>query len=320
MRIRNLSGLAILTATFFLLTSCGKEPTFKYRIPDDKSVTYSESHSVKSLVGGAADIVWVIDNSGSMGDEQQEVIQNAEIFMRKFQALAAGMNWRIGLLSTAVGEDPYIGFTNADRLDFSHADPVGAFRDAVANLGTGGDSQERSFDPIQRAFRRYPDFIRENAKLFLILVSDEEEQSSVSVNAFVNYLASLKKDLSNVVTFGILNEDNCGSSFAGTRYDEFLQATNGKLFSICSTNYGDLLGEIGSDIGRLLVTPKILLPKRPRLSSLKVIFRGLELPAGPAESGGIWIYDYNENSILFHNLQFAAGDNESVQVVFQFLP
>jgi hypothetical protein len=262
----------------------------------------------------------VIDNSGSMGEEQSAVIQNAEIFMRKFKALAQGMNWRMGLLSTDVSQGPFLGFDPNNRLDFNTLDPVQTFRTAVASLGTGGDGTERAFEPIMQSFRRYPDFLRENAKLFLILVSDEEEQSNISVPGFVSYLTTLKKDLSNVVTFGIMNEQQCGSAFGGTRYDEFLQATNGKLFSICSNNYGDLLGQIGSEIGRLLVTPKILLPQRPRLSSLKVFFRGQELQAGPEETGGFWFYDYNENAIVFHSLQFASGDNESVRVVFQFLP
>lgn len=318
--MKNGARLALL-ASLVLVASCAKDPSFKYKVPPDARSEYKQVHQVKSLVGGAADIVWVIDNSGSMSEEQTEVIRNAGIFMQKFEAEAKGMDWRMGMISTDQSEPPYIGFLPSDRLDPNTRNPVMEFQRAVGRLGLSGDGTERAFEPLRRTFTTYSDFLRPHAKLFLIIVSDELEQSNnFTARSFYDYLLTLKK-AEDISTYGILSDtQGCNDNeYAGSKYEEFLTISNGLLYSICSNTYGTLLGEIGADIGRKLANPRIFLDSRPDLSTLKIFFHDQELRGGALADGGFWIYEYDTNSIMFHNLQFAQGDNENVRVEYRFL-
>jgi hypothetical protein len=62
--------------------------------------------------------------------------------------------------------------------------------------------------------------------------------------------------------------------------------------------------------------PKIYLSNRPIAESLKVFYLGKELPAGQRAAGGYWIYDFDANAVLFHDLEFAKGDTEKVVVQY----
>lgn len=307
--------LAVLAAV-----GCGRSPDFSFIRPSDTSVQIAKTHALKVLIGGRADIVWVIDNSGSMRPYQQRVASNANVFMQGFAEAARGFDWRMGLLSTDVANAPYVGFDPANRLDGRSPDPVGQFMAAVQRLGLiGGD--EKSYDPIVKAFTNHPDFVRRSSRLFLILVSDEPEQSRMSTNDFLAYLTTLKGDLANVVTYGIFNDETCTDrTFPQSKYADFINRTNGRRFPICSDNYGPILAGIGKDIGERFSAPRIKLPTRPYLESLRILYQGTTLKPGTKESGGFWIYDYETNSVEFTDLSFAPADNETVDIEYRTEP
>jgi hypothetical protein len=311
--------IALVALVGFSLISCGRSPEFKKEDELKPVTSFSYSHAVKEMTGSSADILWVIDNSGSMDRYQTQVITNTAKFISSFLKVAKGNDWRMGLLSTDTSDEPYIGFLPSDRLDYTHLDPVRAFQGAVRNLGTNGSGQEKSYDPVKNALTEYPDFLRPQSKLFLILLSDEPEQSRMSTFQFVDFLARKKGKLENVVTYGIfeMRERGCGSNnYQGSRYEEFMTDTNGAAFPICLEDYGSLLAKIGADIGERLVRPRIQLTRRPKDGTLRVLYQGNPLPAGPKEKGGFWFYNYEENAIVFHDLSFAASDNESVKVEY----
>ncbi len=311
--------IALAAIVVVSLVGCGRSPEFKKEDELKPETSFSYSHAVKEMTGSSADILWVIDNSGSMDKYQAQVIANTQKFMSSFLKVAKGNDWRMGLLSTDTRDEPYIGFLNSDRLDFTHLDPVRAFQGAVRRLGTNGSGSEMSYDPVKNALNEYPDFLRTQSKLFLILLSDEPEQSRTSTREFVRFLEQKKGKLENVVTYGIfeMRERGCGSNnYAGSRYEEFMTDTNGAAFPICLEDYGSLLAKIGADIGERLVRPRIQLTRRPKDGTLKVLYRGNPLAAGPKDKGGFWFYNYEENAIVFHDLSFAASDNESVKVEY----
>lgn len=308
-------------ALALVVLSCARNPDFSFVNPADRSVPVSKTHKVITLVSGSADILWVIDNSGSMSTYQQAVQQNALQFIQGFQNSAKGVDWRIGLISTDEGDSPYVGFDPSNRLDANAPDPVATFTRAVGRLGILGSATEKAFEPIKNAFDAHPDFVRPAAKLFLILLSDELEQSDTSTVDFIDYLRTLKGDLAQVVTYGIFTEETCGDpGFKFSKYGDFIGRTFGKYFPICSPSYGSILGQIGRDILKRFSMPLIKLADRPVLGSIRVSYKGRSLRAGRKEDGGFWLYDYDSNSIQITDMSFAPGDDESVEVDYRKEP
>lgn len=105
------------------------------------------------------DILWVIDNSGSMMTIQNNVIANTKIFMEQF-AKQRYIKWKMGLISTDKSDRPRIGFdTKFDSTLVDVDDPtsidgvVGQFQNAVNGLGVNGSASEYTFYNILRHFK-----------------------------------------------------------------------------------------------------------------------------------------------------------------------
>lgn len=318
---------------FILLTlySCG-ETKLVYENPNPAPNFFSDPNvSVKSLQpgpckGAAADIIWVVDNSGSMKKEQDDIISNTSSFINEFTEKAS-IDWRIGLASTAPREDPYLGFLPRPRLETGNPDPIAEFQNGIGRLGLNGDSsKESSMDIVMKHITNDPNFVRENACLAMIFVTDEPDHSSnYNSTSFLNALIKLKGSIKAIKVFTVLAtvENGCeyleNNTYAGSGYEDLVNKTKGKNYDICNENFGDQLAEIGHEIVKLVQTPQVLLGKRPKLSTIKVTHKGVLLTRGPLEDGGAWYYDPIQNSIVFYNLDFAQDENEKVKIEFEYL-
>jgi hypothetical protein len=90
----------------------------------------------------------------------------------------------------------------------------------------------------------------------------------------------------------------------------------GQTFPLCK-DFGTSLVNIAHDIVTRVSHRAIYLTARPDTTTLKVLYQGKELPAGPEEQGGMWVYDFGLNAIVFHSLDFAVNDSDSVQIIFE---
>lgn len=307
-----------------LLAGCGRHSDFLYYLnPPDPEVVQG-SYKVKDIKqisdNSDIDILWVIDNSGSMQTYQNSVMFNASNFMNAFTKSSV-LHWKMGLISTDISNDPYVGFYPGDELDYRSPAAVDRFVAAVGRLGIGGDSTEKTFDPIIQKIFLNPGFLRKDAMWAIILVSDAPEQSQVSTAQFIDFL-KMVKGLKKVRFYGVVDpSDWCQSTddpfkWHGSKFEQLLNVVKGKAFPICSPNFGKNLEFIGNDIVAQILSPKILLPSRPRLETLKVIFNGKELPGGAKDKGGYWIYTMQDNAIVFHDLNFAPRELEEVTVIY----
>ena len=159
-----------------------------------------------------ADVLFVIDNSGSMQEEQQNVRNSFSRFLAAFES--EGIDFHIGVISTNASTDSadwttaYNGFlqggagTRLSALgtsrfltsDMNPSRVTTEFRQNV-NLGLGGNPAETALMSIQSFLN--PDqhqpgawnenFIRPDALFSTIVVSDEDEGISPSD---INYLKS----------------------------------------------------------------------------------------------------------------------------------
>jgi len=282
-------------------------------------------HKLKELQGNSVvDIIWVIDNSGSMYAHQQNVISNTALFLSQFVRNGNLLNWKMGLISTDKSDLPFIGFGPGRELTSSTPGNVQIFQSAVSRLGTNGAYVEEGFDPLLQALKTNPDFVRPKSTLAVIFVTDAQEQGTDSVPDVLKELAKFK-GIRDTVSYGIFWTKDLGCSdnpgeddwnVRGSRYGQFIQATQGKTYALCTKDFGANLAALGKDLVSRVTSPRIFLDYRPRVSTIRVLHHGQEVKAGLPGSGGHWFYDQDLNALVFHDLSFAPGDDEDVEILY----
>jgi hypothetical protein len=269
--------------------------------------------------GGDVDILWVIDNSGSMGSYQANVINNLDAFMTAF-APSSTLHWRMGLISTSLYEQPYMGFDSV--VDWTTPDSGKVFADAMSKLGTGGDSNEQSFAPTLNALAQYPTFLRPGAFFVQVIVSDELEdegrRSNVSPTSYLSQIHQLMHADDRFAVFGIFLAGG-SNNWSNNSYDDVVKATGGSEYDIEATNYNDLLTKLGHDLVARTSTidPVIVLDRRPKPETILVKYKGRELRPGPAIAGGEWTYDPEYNLIRLNNPSLINSTQRDVNVSFE---
>lgn len=270
------------------------------------------------------DLLWVLDNSTSMDRYFDLVAQNTSQFMQEY-VQSGNIKWKMGLISTELSNQPYVGFTPETLLSFQTANPVPVFQNAVlAAKAQGITGWERTFTPMMTWLERYPDFLRPNALLSIIMVTDAVEQSFADDKEFLQFLKSKKGDLSKVYLYGIYGAPDLGCeteeepwTYQGSEFESIINATKGKRYPLCSPDFGKSLVEINQLIIQNSSSIKeISLPQTPIVNTIEVRHRGLLLSSGQ-KPNGYWVYDAAKNAVTFHDLDFAPAPHEEVHIKFE---
>ncbi|MBI3296283.1 MAG: VWA domain-containing protein [Deltaproteobacteria bacterium] len=307
-----------------LLACCSDQvETFYSRLPPDfwsNSYLLADIES-NELSSAPIDILWVVDNSGSMAAHQSNLQKYFSSFMAAFTQ-NPGLDYSFGLLSTDTRNAPYLGFDPQDSLTQNALDPVGSFQRAVARLGTKGAGTEKAFTPIMNAIRNHPDFLRPKARLGLIIVSDAAEQSTeISVQGFVNYLIGKKGNLNSVSVYGILGPSDfqCAQTdtawtYKGSRYEAFMKATKGHTIPLCSDFSTGLL-TISQGLVSQTLSVRIHLPRvPPDPSTIAVSINTVTAPEGS------WRYDSQSNDIVFLDTSLFLHPDDRIDVSMSLVP
>ena len=139
-------------------------------------------------------------------------------------------------------------------------------------------------------------FLREDAKLAIIFLSDEEDFSSQPVSFYETYFLALKgNDKSklsiNAIT-GPMDLSSCPtSSSSGSRYMKLAEATGGVVESICTPNWAASLEKLSNSAFGL--NRRFRLSEEPADPSRIVVdVNGVRVTSG-------WEYDASDNAIVF---------------------
>lgn len=137
-------------------------------------------------------------------------------------------------------------------------------------------------------------FIRENAQLEIVVLSDEEDQSPGAVSTYIDFLKSIKGFYNvKMMHFHSIvgaNPPTCQESDAGKRYIQVSQETNGVIGDICDANYFQTMAKIGEVTFGLKV--QFFLTRLAEPGTVKVWVNDK-----PCTSG--WSYDGLSNSVVF---------------------
>jgi len=232
------------------------------------------------------DVLWVVDNSGSMSNHQTNLAANIGYFMSTF--IASNADYNMAVIST---DRDYF----ATVVTPFHPDPELEMA-ALIVTGTGGWSLEKG---IQMAANSLDDpnnagrgglFFRESAKLIVIFVSDEPDFSDGGWASYLNFFDGLKPT-GNFIPYGVIGDHPSGCSTAqfGAGYWNLIDMYGGAWYSICASDWGvqlqNLAGEVTGRRNFLLEEPD------PIEDTIDVTVNG--------QLSTDWLYDPSTNSINF---------------------
>ena len=183
------------------------------------------------------DILWVVDNSGSMESFQNKLSASLDRFI-EYLTLESKNDPIIdmALISTDTQDTTH---KIAHNITYSATQAVSDFKHAIDQLGTRGSiDREQAFLPNITVLNK-PFFpVRKDSNLAIIIVSDEKEHGAVLTPELFTNILHDNKDPDAVGIYGLLGMtekgEKCGAAqYAGSRYEAVINATNGKAFSIC---------------------------------------------------------------------------------------
>lgn len=213
-------------------------------------------HQVDTLtqaVSPEVDVLWVVDNSCSMSQEQFDVSDNAPSFLDFF--LGSGLEYHIGVVSTDMPNDQgrLIESGGLKWIEPDTPDVLPRFQSMI-ELGNGGYFPEKGIDAAYAALEFHHDgenagFERLEAALHVIVISDEADHSeNINVSEFVDFMKT-RKWAEDMVSFSSIVAppgNVCPSAgSAGTDYMAVSDAVGGVVWSICSTDWQDVLEQLG---------------------------------------------------------------------------
>lgn len=241
------------------------------------------------------DVLWVVDNSGSMSDDLRAVSANFESFIEVFAALDT--DWQIGVITTDMDAPSDSGQLQGPIITPAMADPVAEFVRQV-DQGSSGSASEQGFAAVQAALTdpllsgANAGLMRDDAALAVVVISDEDDSSWIGADDFSSWLAGLKAD-DEWTTFSAICEDFLISCY---KYGDAADTTGGIVGDIASTDYITVLENISMTSAGLTVSFD-LTHEPSDLSRTEVISGGEEISQDSANG---WTYDSMDNAIVFH--------------------
>lgn len=246
---------------------------------------------------GGVDILWVVDDSASMFEEQAQLEAHADSFISYLSAVP--VDFRLGITSTDLSGDAP-GALVGEQLSPETPGLVGAFAEQIRH-DEDGSRDEMGFEAAALAADPEginADFNRTGADLEVIFFTDEDDGSALEALDLLEALETARDGA--VVVNAIVGDPPSGcasleaAADAGEKYIEAQQLSLGLRESICSLDYGAMLERVALRV--LGLTTTFELDAVPAPASLEVIVDGAIIPSR-ARHG--WRYEAGVNAVVF---------------------
>lgn len=255
------------------------------------------------------DILVVVDNSGSMAEEQT----NLSTKLAPLLSFVQNADWRIHVVTTS---------TSCPSTTINKTDVDAAQRFARAVLvGTNGDPNERGVKMAREALEnpcQGTTWLRPNSNLAILILSDEDNCSDgagcngegawSSANYLYDYLATIRNPGINARVYGILfhpTMNMCsGAGSQAHQYADLIARTGGVWGSICQADFTTTLQGVSQNAATL-IAPIISLGNDPVAGSLTVTVDGQPLAA-------------SEYTLVGREVHFARNVQQGQRIVVNF--
>ena len=287
-------------------------------VPSDDPDEPEASASVEALADGdddvidvyvqqtlPVDVVWVVDNSGSMAQEQARLVADIEEYYVWFDTL--GLDYHMGVITTDIVTPTMGGRLQGTPawVDASVTDGLGVLS-AALNVGTEDQGDESGLAAMQLALSEpvlsteNAGFYRPEAHLVIVFLSDEPEQSGVPSSDYIGFLQGLKPDPTLIQVSAIVGDRGAGCASTcdgapndaqpGDAYLDVMDAFDGLFGSICTCDLSSILDTLGVE--------STLYAREFTLSSVPVTSGDVHVYLDGVETLD-WTYDAANNRVVF---------------------
>ncbi len=267
---------------------------------------------------GKVDILWVVDDSGSMANDQQRLASNFSAFIHDF--LTENVDFQMGITTTDAtsrGDGKWVGnykHLTSEAAKSNETKFINDFKRTIA-VGTGGSAIEAGLHTSLRFLERYskriPDpFLREDAYLAIIYIADEEDQSPKSVQHYLDGITALKANASKVKIYSIVSSKTIKNSWE-TRGDRYMLAadTVGGVNADIKDDFYHILRNMGASIVNL--TDSFALSALPYQGEVEVYVNQTRVLHG-------WSLDQGTRSIRFED-QATPAEGAVIEVKYSIV-
>lgn len=200
------------------------------------------------------DVLWIVDNSSSMEEEQDGIAANFPVFLNYF--VGSGLDYHIGVISTDI-EDPEHRGRLVQRAGHKWVDSATPWPEEILSqmtrLGIEGSGDERGRDPIWLSMTEHRDdwnagFYRPEAALHMIVISDEEDSSDlIGEHEWLEMMEDLKWGEDQLTFSSIVAPDPIcpGANDPGVEYIRYTNRLGGIYWPICDDDWATVLEQLG---------------------------------------------------------------------------
>lgn len=268
------------------------------------------------------DILFTIDDSCSMADEQAALAMNFNSFIS--YANQANVDYRIAITTTddfsSTRQGRFVTNGGPAMLERSTPNVQQAFAQRV-NVGTNGSGAEMPLATTLKALTpplitgTNSGFLRDDANLAIIIVTDAPDQSSEPIDYFMTRLPLVKGPRRiHQVSFSAIGPFTPAGPMCSVegvdpgRYQALVTKTSGVKSDICTSNWARDL----EALGRSALGPRSSFFVRNPPDTQQPI----DVQVNGQSVSNAWNYDPNANAIVFQPAQ-APGAGTTLTVTYQ---
>ena len=275
--------------------------------------TFSKVTDLTEAFNPQVDILFVMDNSGSMAEHQTNLARNIDLFTTAFSKL--NLSYHLGVTSSDASDGGRLQ-GSPSFVDNTTVNGAQVFGQNL-RLGTDGSPEEHFFDPVVQALGPQNlaganhGFLR-NGFLVVIFITDAEDQSTYNdPKTTFDFLTNLKGNKKYLLSYGVIVPSNSTTDCPrddGTlpaKIESFLgifQNAPKNVMDLCSVDYGTRLAAFSKDIANV-VGSTIFLNRIPDVRSITVSY-GTQIIQPDADHG--WAFDAEKNAVILGpNISFS---------------
>jgi hypothetical protein len=251
----------------------------------------------------AADILFVVDDSSSMEDEQAALALYGSRLVSTLEESTT--RWQIAVITTS---SPSL---RGPVITPDTGNVVAEFETQITPGVNGAHAEkgiEMAYDALHWQAAPGTTFFRDGARLVLIFISDEEEQSEIvdpwDAAAYLQTIKDPRLVLAHSIT--ALAGDGCTVESYGTRYAELTSLVGGLRMSICS-DWSSIVDDLADSA--VVQLDRFQLSRTPHADSIEVRVDG-----HPATG---WVYDEPTNEVVFETAAAVPEAGAEVSITYQ---
>lgn len=261
------------------------------------------------------DVLFVVDNSGSMNIFQQELSDQMNSFMNVFDS--SGSDYHLAVITT--DEARFKQYDGYAWIDTAHPNPVLWIQNVISSIGIRGSGMEKGIEMAKYALEGDAapgkDYYRENATMVIIYVSDEPDHSQGGWQSYTSFFDTLKLSTDLMRQFAVIGDYPAGCNFPyiphnrsiqfGAGYYDMTQRYNGSWYSICAVDWGQQMQNLANTV----TTQRSfgINESDPIESTIIVSVNG--------QTTHEWVYDLTTNSVIF-NERNIPEPNQTIMIEY----